>query len=140
MFIIGDHYGITSLLTFYLPEARAQVKDAPLVFCQPARPTAKPVLFLARLHGDAPGAERPVRSRSGTLEAGFRLATKWLNGETNLLAATADTGPRPNWLIRQFDSVTNTGLHPVLYRGTDLAHRWKSSSAAICAEPDAARL
>lgn len=31
-FIIGSHYGITGLTTFYLPEAKAAVKDAPIVF------------------------------------------------------------------------------------------------------------
>jgi len=31
-FIIGAHYGITSLITFYLPEAKRGVPDRPLVF------------------------------------------------------------------------------------------------------------
>lgn len=33
VFIIGDHYGITALVSFYLPEARAAVREDPLVFC-----------------------------------------------------------------------------------------------------------
>ena len=40
VFVIGEHYGITSLLTFYQPDAKKQVKDNPVVFCQPA---TKPV-------------------------------------------------------------------------------------------------
>jgi hypothetical protein len=36
VFIIGDHYGITGQLSFYLPEARAGIPDHPLVYCQSA--------------------------------------------------------------------------------------------------------
>jgi hypothetical protein len=32
VFIIGEHYGITGLLSFYLPEAKAAVTGQPLVF------------------------------------------------------------------------------------------------------------
>lgn len=34
VFLIGAHYGITSLLSFYLPEAKAGVPHAPIVFYQ----------------------------------------------------------------------------------------------------------
>ena len=33
VFIIAGHYGTTSLLTFYIPEAQAGVPDDPLVYC-----------------------------------------------------------------------------------------------------------
>ncbi len=33
VFIIADHYGLTSLVSFYLPEAKAGVPDQPLVYC-----------------------------------------------------------------------------------------------------------
>jgi membrane-associated phospholipid phosphatase len=39
VFIIGDHYGITGLLSFYLPEAKQNVPNDPLVF---ARSSDKP--------------------------------------------------------------------------------------------------
>jgi hypothetical protein len=32
VFIIGDHYGITGQISFYLPEAKAGVPDNPLVY------------------------------------------------------------------------------------------------------------
>ncbi|MFM8470222.1 MAG: phosphatase PAP2 family protein [Limisphaerales bacterium] len=34
VFVIGAHYGITSLLSFYIPEAKAGVPHAPVVFYQ----------------------------------------------------------------------------------------------------------
>ena len=36
VFIIGDHYGITGLLSFYLPEAKVGVRDNPIVFARSA--------------------------------------------------------------------------------------------------------
>lgn len=36
VFIIGSHYGITSLMAFYIPEAKAGVPDRPLVYYQKA--------------------------------------------------------------------------------------------------------
>src|SRR5439155_5232363 len=32
VFVIGDHYGITSLLSFYMPEAKLRVRSDPLVY------------------------------------------------------------------------------------------------------------
>lgn len=34
VYIIGGHYGITSLVTFYLPEAKAAASREPIVFCR----------------------------------------------------------------------------------------------------------
>ncbi len=34
VFLIGAHYGITSLMSFYIPEAKAGVPDAPVVYYQ----------------------------------------------------------------------------------------------------------
>ena len=32
VFLLGNHYGIVSLITFYLPEAKALVRDTPMVY------------------------------------------------------------------------------------------------------------
>lgn len=34
VFIIADHYGLTGQLSFYLPEARKDVREHPLVYCR----------------------------------------------------------------------------------------------------------
>jgi membrane-associated phospholipid phosphatase len=34
VFIIAEHYGMTGQLSFYLPEARADVREHPLVYCR----------------------------------------------------------------------------------------------------------
>jgi len=96
VFIIAGHYGLASLVSFYLPEAKAGVPEDPLVYCQPsrtpqnqfyfwpgyARRTGQNAIFLCELDRD-----KPVRK------------------------------PPPPELVRQFDSVTDLGVKNVLYKG-----------------------
>jgi membrane-associated phospholipid phosphatase len=117
VFIIGNHYGITSLLTFYLPEAKSRVTDGPMVFCQPSETPQNQYSFW-------PGYTETHQGQSALFvrDAGASMLVsdwfwKWLKGETNLMAQPLESGPTPNWLVKQFNSVTNTGLHQVLYRG-----------------------
>jgi len=124
VFVIGEHYGITSLLTFYQPEARARVKDSPMVYCQPsAKPTSQYYFW--------PGYEAThsgqnalyVRERNrARLAPGWIF--RWLRGETNPIRreTIAQPEPPPAWLVQQFHSVTNLGLRNVVVNGR-LLHR-----------------
>jgi len=118
-FVIGEHYGITSLLTFYEPEARRLVPDAPIVFCQPAKKPVSQYYFwpgYAKTHLGQNALY--VRERS-LAKLSPSWIPRWLTGETNLIAreTLATTGPAPDWLTRQFDSVTNLGIREVTVRG-----------------------
>jgi hypothetical protein len=116
-FIIGEHYGITSLLNFYIPEARASVKTAPLVFCPASERPQNQYYFWPGYRDLHPGQNalfvREVVAPK--LVPGWFL--KWLAGETDLQREKAENPPAPDWLPPQFDSVTNLGLREVLYRG-----------------------
>ena len=61
-FIICEHYGFTSQITFYLPEAKSRVSSDPLVFFY-ATPSVESVLFLAEL-SQPPRPKRPLRPRN----------------------------------------------------------------------------
>jgi hypothetical protein len=117
VFIIGEHYGYTSLLNFYQPEAREHVKDAPLVFCQPAVIPANQYYFWPGYEESRQGQNALFVREVKAPELVPGWLPKWLKGETNLLVGQAQTGPAPEFLTRQFATVTNTGLHEVLYRG-----------------------
>lgn len=117
VFIIGSHYGITSLLTFYLPEAQSRVTDAPLVFCQPSDTPQNQYYFWPGYAETRRGQNALFVRDTGTSRFVSDWLTKWWNGETSSLAQPIETIPAPTWLVNQFDSVTNMGLHPVLYRG-----------------------
>ncbi len=119
VFVIGEHYGITSLLTFYQPEARARVVDAPLVFCRPSdRPVNQYYFWPGYAETHTGQSALYVRERNpAKLAKGWSL--RWLKGETYLIdpATRAVPEPAPDWLTRQFDSVTNCGLYDVRERG-----------------------
>ena len=65
-FIIADHYGMTGLFTFYLPQARAALPARPLVYCVDSDEAEKPIVFLAgiRLSRPSPGPKRHLRQRT----------------------------------------------------------------------------
>ena len=117
VFIIGDHYGITSLLTFYLPEARARVTDSPMVFCQPSEKPQNQYSFWPSYSKTHLGQNALFVRGADSPKLASDWLVKWWNGENYLLAQDAESSAAPDWLLKQFDSVTNTGKYPVLYRG-----------------------
>jgi membrane-associated phospholipid phosphatase len=97
-FIIGGHYGLTSLITFYLPKAREGVPDHRFVFClSSAHPENQ--YYFWRGYKDRVGqnAIYVIRVRDGRQ-------------------------PVPPQLRRQFESVTNLGVYRVWSSG-QVAHR-----------------
>jgi 4-amino-4-deoxy-L-arabinose transferase-like glycosyltransferase len=92
VFVVGDHYGTTSLLSFYMPEAKAGVPHNPLVyFLSSDRPLNQFYFWpgYAERHG-----QNAIYVRQGR-------------------AAEAP----PERLLAEFASVTDLGLHEVRYRG-----------------------
>ena len=92
-FVIGDHYGITSLVTFYLPAAKqAAVAGRPFVFYQ---------------HTDHPDSQfyfwPGYRDRKGQ----------------NAIFMTEVDGPvqPPANIVQEFESVTDLGVRETLDRG-----------------------
>ena len=66
-FIIADHYGMTGLFTFYLPQARAAIEiRKPLVYCVDSDEPLEPIVFLAgiQLPRTSPGSKRHLRHRT----------------------------------------------------------------------------
>jgi len=90
VFIIGDHYGITSLLTFYLPEAKAAVANDPLVYFQ---------------HSDRPANQ-----------FFFWPGYQHRRGDNAIYVLTTDAlRPAPASLRREFGSVKDLGLREIVY-------------------------
>lgn len=91
-FLLGDHYGLTSLVAFYLPEAKATVPRDPLVYC----------LLSGRPHNQFyfwPG----YTNRVGQNALFFR--------------ETSDPAkPPPRSLEEQFTTITNLGLFDVRHQ------------------------
>ena len=100
VFVIGDHYGITGLMSFYLPEARKHVKDAPLVYC---------------LSSDRPRNQFYFWDGYFSLRKGqnaiFVTETKLSDGPGKQFPE-----PAPARLLSEFESVTDLGVTEIKYR------------------------
>ena len=116
-FLIGDHYGITSLVTFYWPPAQAEMRTIPLVYCRTHERPRNQYYFWPKYTEQRRGQNalyfrdvsppRPV--------AGWFF--KWLAGEKTLLQPQQENPAPPDWLVAQFDSVTYLGMQTARYRG-----------------------
>jgi hypothetical protein len=91
VFLIGDHYGTTAQLTFYLPEAKCGVPDQPLVYAQPTETPDSQFFFW-------PGYSQR-------------------KGENALFVIQGTQPEAPAFLVKEFASVTDLGLHDVHYNG-----------------------
>ena len=91
VFIIGEHYGITGLLSFYLPEAKAAVTGQPLVFFRTTDQPRNQFYFWPG-YTDRKGHNALYVQRSKRLP------------------------PPPPELVAQFASITNRDAQPVVVR------------------------
>jgi len=112
--LIGDHYGITSLMTFYLPEARAGLPDQPIVYCLPT-PRPKNQFWFWPGYQQLKGANAIFVQR---LKVKVR-AMHWLRSPTDPRWRWHKPEPRdpPPVLREQFDEVTCLGVFPAVWKG-----------------------
>lgn len=119
VFIIGDHYGITSLATFYQPEARDRARkgEEAIVYFESSDTPQNQFYFW-------PGYEnRKGQNAIYFCEVGLPSFKngwfeKWVKGETDIFAPdTASPNPPPSHLLKEFESVKDLGIRNVLYRG-----------------------
>ncbi len=95
--ILGDHYGITSLMSFYMPEAKRSRASEGFVF-YPAGDTPVNQFYFWPGYRDKVGANALFLMRAG------------------------GSNPPPDIIQGQFESVTDLGEQPVLYKGQVLRH------------------
>jgi membrane-associated phospholipid phosphatase len=117
VFIIGGHYGITGLLTFYVPEARTNVTTRPLVFGHAPKRASNQFYFWPGYHGQRSGHNAVFVQEVALPSLVDGWAGKWLSGEPDLWRSEPQARPAPPALLEEFDSVTDTGLYPVRYHG-----------------------
>ncbi|MFO1478491.1 MAG: glycosyltransferase family 39 protein, partial [Verrucomicrobiota bacterium] len=116
VFVIGDHYATSGLLSFYLPEARTNNFDRPLVYYRTSETPDNQFYFWPGYREQRRGENALFIRQVGlpSLKPGWYQ--DWRHGGTNLWNAP-QLRPAPEILFKEFDSVTNLGLYPVLYRG-----------------------
>ena len=92
VFLIAQHYGLTSILTFYNPEAKKHVSGEPLVYCLKKKHPENQFYFW-------PGYEQRKGQNALYIEE------------------TYGDPPLPPELKEQFESVTDLGLREAYYHG-----------------------
>lgn len=103
VFIIAHHYGLAGTLSFYMPEARTNIKNDPLVF-YPTSPVPRNQFFFL------PG----YTERKGQ-NALFVLDLDWDYKRLQ---------PAPEILYQQFESVTELGMRAITYHNKTNVVRW----------------
>jgi 4-amino-4-deoxy-L-arabinose transferase-like glycosyltransferase/membrane-associated phospholipid phosphatase len=101
VFIIGGHYGITSEVTFYLPEAKSDVPDHPLAYFQTSRVPENQFCFW-------PG----YQDRKGQNAIYVQELDFYPDPPMSL-----EDPPIPDSVVQEFDSVKDLGPVFVEYRG-----------------------
>ena len=114
-FIIADHYGMTALFTFYLPQARAALPSQPLVYCVDSDRPVNQLYFWPEYNYRAgrkgqnaifAGEPDPYPLESGWL-------WKWLTHQKVGYAGATTAAVLPKRIAQQFESVTDLGEHEI---------------------------
>ncbi len=95
-FIITEHYGMASQISFYLPEAKARVSELPLVYFRST---------------DRPNNQFAFWPGYGLRKGESAIYVRELN------RVTLKTAPAPERLQSEFESVTELGVRNVMYHG-----------------------
>ena len=115
-FIIGDHYGITGEISFYLPEARASVQTGrPLVYFRTSVVPENQFFFFsgyATRKGDNAIFVRPLELPK--LASGW--IGSWARGQGEITQAPPPLEPAPATIRKQFKTVTSLGAKNVVFR------------------------
>ncbi len=116
-FIIGEHYGLTSQISFYLPEARSGVPDGPLVYFYATGHPRNQFYFWPNYLPRTGQNALFVRdiATPGLRPDWFR---RWCRGEADLfLPDKPPEPPPPPEVVGQFESFTNLGWRDVVFQG-----------------------
>jgi 4-amino-4-deoxy-L-arabinose transferase-like glycosyltransferase/membrane-associated phospholipid phosphatase len=117
VFIICEHYGFTSEISFYLPEAKSVVSTDPLVFYQVTKKPDNQFFFWPNyLNHTGQNALFVLEIEKPRFRPGW--FSLWWNGSTNLYVTDApETHPVPAQVQQEFESVTNLGIKDVMADG-----------------------
>jgi hypothetical protein len=94
-FVICDHYGLTSLITFYSPDARQAIHEQPLVY----------PIFL------------PYPENQYYFWPQYRYRESRRGQNAILVCEQDEPGPPPPEAAADFESVTDLGIFPLEYGG-----------------------
>ena len=114
-FIICNHYGITGLYSFYLPQAKAALKSEPLVYSMDSDQPLNQFYFWPEYnyleHRKGQNAIFASEVDQYPLEGGWFW--KWLAHQPVAYAKIPPPKTVPQQIIQEFQSVTDLGEHEI---------------------------
>jgi 4-amino-4-deoxy-L-arabinose transferase-like glycosyltransferase/membrane-associated phospholipid phosphatase len=127
-FIIADNYGLTGLLSFYLPEGKPALQSQPLVYSVDSDQPANQFYFWPdydyRAHRQGQNAIYVDEMDNYPLESGW--VWKWLAHEPVNYAQIPTPDTAPARLAEEFESITDLGEHEIQIRNRVIrrVHLW----------------
>jgi hypothetical protein len=122
-FIIGEHYGFTAQVTFYLPEAKASVTKTPLIyFMHTAHPQNQ--FYFWPTYTNRVGENAIFMREIDRDSLRTDWVKRWWNREGDLFVhEPPQLKPPPLEISEAFQSVTNLGVFDVRYADRGLMRR-----------------
>jgi hypothetical protein len=119
VFIICDHYGITGLFTFYLPQARAALPTRPLVYYRTSQTPDNQLYFWPEYrYSDSRKGENAIYvTEPGSCKLAMDWPWRWLTGREVRFAKVPPPVPAPPVLLKEFESVTDLGVQEIVVEG-----------------------
>jgi len=119
VFIICDHYGITGLFTFYLPQARAALPTKPLVYYRTSQTPDNQFYFWPEYrYSDWRKGENAIYvTEPGSCKLANDWPWRWLTGREVRFAKVPPPVPAPRVLLKEFESVTDLGVQEIEVEG-----------------------
>jgi len=122
-FIIGEHYGFTAQVSFYLPASKNSISQTPLVYFYATEHPQNQFFFWPN-YLDRKGENaiffREI-DRPPLCDGWF---WKWARGENNIfIHDTPPNPPVPAEVRAQFSSIKDLGVKDVVYRGNRVLRR-----------------
>jgi 4-amino-4-deoxy-L-arabinose transferase-like glycosyltransferase len=110
-FIIADHYGMTGLFSFYLPEAKKSLGGKPLVYCLPSKEPGNQLFFWPEFQycgrRTSENAIYAIELDPHRLERDWPW--RWLTGKPLRYVGDNPSPGLPAQLSEEFESVTALG-------------------------------
>jgi hypothetical protein len=116
-FILCEHYGFTSEISFYLPEAKSRIGSNPLVFFEAGGPPQNQFYFWpAYLDRKGQNAVFVRQAEPPALRPDW-LSRWWRHDDNILVLDKPATRPVPAEIQRQFESFTDLGFRDIVADG-----------------------
>jgi membrane-associated phospholipid phosphatase len=119
VFVIGDHYGLSGELSFYMPEARAAMRGSEqLVYYKSADRPKNQFYFWRGYRGCRTGHSAVFVEEADLPPLKPDWFAKWLAGEKHFHTDALPKRARPPAeLVREFETVTDLGIADIRYKG-----------------------